>query len=1358
VVIGTPVAGRTLPETEGLIGFFVNTLALRVGAGAGETFTGLLGRVREVCLGAYAHQEAPFERVVEELGVARDLSRHPVFQVAIALQNAPAEELRLPGLDLIPFEFEAETAKFDLTLFLTKDGDELKGDLEYNADLFEAETAGQMARHFMRLLEAVVVEPGLRVWELPLLTGQERELIVEGWNRTAHDFGTRASLPEMLAEQAARTPDGVALSFEGERLTYAELNRRADRLARLLRRRGIRPEAVVGVLMERSVEMVVALLAVLKAGGAYLPLDPEYPRERLAFMLEDSGARLVLAQRHLHEALHAHGVEVINLDQDGLPDCAEPPSDEGGSENSEEVAGRVLPDGLAYVIYTSGSTGTPKAVMSTHAGLSNRLLWMQDAYRLSPQDRVLQKTPFSFDVSVWEFFWPLMTGARLVVARAGGHRDPAYLRDLIAAEGITTLHFVPSMLEAFLDTPGLEVACGTLTRVVCSGEALPPAARDRFFEKLGRATLHNLYGPTEASIDVTAWECRPGERAVPIGRPIANTRVHLLAGRMEPVPVGVTGELHIGGVALARGYFGRPDLTAELFVPDPLSRTPGARLYRTGDLARYLPTGEIEYVGRADGMVKVRGRRVELGEVEAALRRHPAVGEAAAAALGAGAGRGLYGYVVPDADSAGVARRLLRLRREGALEGVALYELANGMVLAHRNRGETEFMYEEIFTRRSYERYGVRLPEGGCVFDVGANVGLFMLRVWERCPAARVYAFEPVPEIFELLRLNAALYGGRGELVRAALGESEGRAEFTYYPHVSLLSGQYADAGQEREVVKAYVRGQREAGGLAEGALEELLAERLEGRHVWCEVRTVSAVMAELGVARVDLLKVDAEKGEAGVLAGVAEEDWGKIGQVVVEVHDLSGRLDELKGMLEGRGYRVSVEQEEGLEGTGLYNLYAVREGWFEGGAGEECDPPRAKQWFSPEALVRDVQDFVEKELPEYMVPSAIMALDELPVTANGKLARRALPTPKQTRQRAGRAFVAPRDSVELELAGIWEEVLGFGPVGVRDGFFELGGHSLMALRLLARIQQTTGRSFPVAIIYQRGTVEQFAHMLREQTGEHFNATVVGIQPRGDQRPFFCVHPAGGEVICYASLAHRLGPEQPFFGLRARGINDGEPSASVEEMAAHYIEEMRQVQPEGPYRFGGWSLGGVVAYEMARQLVARGEEVALLVLIDSSIPTRGERLWLADEQLLMRRFVDDVFGPSAASALAGAELISPGTAEQLSYVFRNAQAADLLPPDANVRQIHRLYDVFKANTRALLDYRPRPCPASAVLFVAAERGEQAEQTRHGWEELTEGGLEFHTIPGNHYTVLAEPNVAAVAEQLKTRLAESNPAL
>ncbi|MGH2507141.1 MAG: non-ribosomal peptide synthetase, partial [Ktedonobacteraceae bacterium] len=620
VLVGTPIANRTRAEVENLIGCFINTLVLRTDLSDNPSLRTLLKRVQQVALDAYAHQDLPFERVVEELHPERDLSHSPLFQVMFVFQNAPQSALSLRDLTISNLPMPVQVADFDLTLYMWETTEGLGGTLKYNTDLFDETTLARLTTHYQRVLEALVSCPDQSVADIPLLSPPEREQIVEEWNDTRSAFPAQTCLHHLIEEQVARTPEALALSFEGQTRTYQELNREANQLAHLLQAQGVGPETLVGVSMERSLELVVALLAILKAGGAYVPIDPSYPTERVHYLLEDAGVSVVLTQNRFQARLAHEGIILLCVDPNWNADVV------GNEHNPLSTVG---PEHIAYMIYTSGSTGQPKGVLNIHRAICNRLHWMQETYQLTSEDRILQKTPFSFDVSVWEFFWPLLSGAGLVIARPGGHQDPAYLAGLIAEQHISTLHFVPSMLQAFLHEPNLSERCNSLRHVVTSGEALSLDLQERFFACFPdpQVCLHNLYGPTEAAIDVSVWECQRGgvQTSVPIGYPIANTRLYILDAALQPTPIGVPGELHIGGVGLARGYHRRAALTREKFIVDPFAQEEEARLFKTADLARYRADGAIEYLGRMDHQVKLRGFRIELGEIEAALNQHPAV-------------------------------------------------------------------------------------------------------------------------------------------------------------------------------------------------------------------------------------------------------------------------------------------------------------------------------------------------------------------------------------------------------------------------------------------------------------------------------------------------------------------------------------------------------------------------------------------------------------------------------------------------------------------------------------------------------------------------------------------------------------
>jgi amino acid adenylation domain-containing protein len=674
ILVGSPAAARSRAAFSNVVGYFVNPLVLRADLSGNATFTQFLRSVRRTVLDAFAHQDYPFALLVQELQPERDVSRSPLFQVTFVLQQAQllkeqglaafalgqaGAPLGLGELVLETMALEQRVAQFDLSLVMAEIGGRLQASLEYNTDIFDQTTIAQMARQFRVLLKGLVANPWQSISSLPLLSDEDRRQFAE-WNDTGRDY-PRQCIHELFEQQAALTPEHVAVVFNDDLVSYRELNSRANQLAHYLRNLGVGPETVVGICMERSLEMIVALLGVLKAGAAYLPLDPDYPQERLLFMVADAAVPVLLTATHLRERLALEAPAIICLDTEwGII----------AKQSHENPVSDVAGDSLAYVIYTSGSTGKPKGAMNTHAAIYNRLCWMQETYGLTPADDILQKTPFSFDVSVWEFFWPLMTGARLVVARPGGHRDSAYLIELIKRQHVTTLHFVPAMLHVFLAEEGVE-ACTSLRRVICSGEALSLDLQDRFFGLLPRVELHNLYGPTEAAVDVTFWECDAAcnHTTVPIGRPIGNTQIYIVDKHNQLVPVGVPGELYIGGVQLARGYHKRAELTAERFVPDPFSSIPGARLYRTGDLARYLLDGSIEYLGRLDFQVKIRGFRIELGEIEAVLGEHPNVRDVVAVvredtAHDTTGDKRIVAYVVLNGECATPAAELRRLVKE----------------------------------------------------------------------------------------------------------------------------------------------------------------------------------------------------------------------------------------------------------------------------------------------------------------------------------------------------------------------------------------------------------------------------------------------------------------------------------------------------------------------------------------------------------------------------------------------------------------------------------------------------------------------------------------------------------------------
>lgn len=896
--------------------------------------------------------------------------------------------------------------------------------------------------------------------------------VPDEWNKTGAPYPFEKRLHTLFEEQVSRTPSAPALLFEGDSLSYEALNQRAEALAHLLTQNGATGPRLIPLCLERSPEMLVGILGVLKAGGAYVPLEPSNPDERLSYQIRDTGARLVLTQSRFRERLARlmdGTVEIVALDSDwerGLREKREARNTGGSSADP------------VYVIYTSGTTGRPKGVVLEHRALCNRITWMQRAYHLTTQDRVLQKTPYSFDVSGWEFFWPLISGACLVIARSEGHKDPHYLRATIEKSGITVLHFVPSMLQAFLAVEG-SGGCPSLRKVICSGEQLTVRLKDRFFEVFPEVELHNLYGPTEAAIDVTAYRCRKEDTLVPIGKPIANTQIHIVDSELKAVGLGVTGELCIAGDCLARGYLNQPELTAEKFVQNPFQA--GARMYKTGDLARWLPDGNIEYLGRADHQIKIRGNRVELGEIESVLLEQEGVAACAIVATGGEQEHlKLAAYVVPDKETAPAVHCRARLSAEGKLDGAELHTLANGLEVAHLNVSETDFLHREIFENRTYLKHNIRLEDGDCVLDVGANIGLFSLALFLERADLRIHAFEPVPEVFRVLKLNADLYGAGWKAHNCGLSDTPGSTEFTYYPHLSMLSGTEADREEEMEVVRSVLlREQGEAlQNIEPREIDALIRERLDSQSVRCKLRTISEVIQEERLERIHLLKIDVEKMEERVLRGIRNEDWGKIEQLAIEVHDTAGQLERITSLLTSRGFRIVTDQEQSLGTSRIFQVYAHREQ-------QRMETPRQATrlalWQGQVPFVARILGQLRSKLPDYMLPAAVAPLDQLPLTANGKIDRKAL----QQRElvltsRKGR--VLPRSEIERRLTAIWEELLGIADIGTNEGFFELGGNSLLAVRAADRIRQEFGRPYTVVSMLRHACIREISNYLAAQT------------------------------------------------------------------------------------------------------------------------------------------------------------------------------------------------------------------------------------------------------------------------------------
>lgn len=869
-------------------------------------------------------------------------------------------------------------------------------------------------------------------------------------------------LHQLFEIQAESHPERDALACDGQRLTYAQLDRRAERLARRLRRLGARPETCVGLCVERSLDLVVGMLAILKSGAAYLPLDPALPRERIAYMLEDAGVSLLLTQPALLAGLPADGVRLL---------CVDAPEAEADTAAAMPEAPEPKPHNLAYVIYTSGSTGRPKGVCVEHRNIVSYVLGIFERLRPEPGLNYATVSTIAADLGNTVIFPALASGGCLHVVSQADSEDPERLARLFAEEGIDVLKIVPSHLAALqsgrhperLMPRRLLILGGEASRLdwIAQLRSLAPAC-----------SIHNHYGPTETTVGVLTYavgdEPLPptASGTLPLGRPLPNSRVYLLDEQGEPVAPGELGELCIGGRGVARGYLNRPELTAQKFRPDPFSREAGGRMYRSGDLARRLPDGSIEFCGRIDHQVKISGYRVELGEIEATLARHPGVREVLVTAQEDGAGaRQLVAYLVPQ-------------RPDQPLWERPVHALPDGLAVAHLNRNETDYIYREIFELQAYVRHGIEIKDGDVIVDAGANIGLFTVFASRLARRLRLLAFEPNPAAYACLKANAEAWGAAHDIkcLPHGLSREDGTAELTCFEGLSLLSGFYADAAVEREMVRQYVANQQpelHADAQLDAEMGRLIDDKLRTRTVTAQLRTLSGVIAEEGLERIDLLKINVEKSELDVLLGLSPGDWPRLRQLVIEV-DLGESLQPIVALLSEQGFAVTVEQDPLLRNTELCYIYARRPGSAADAPYPRQLPAAAGDVLTPTQLRRHLGE----RLPAYMLPAAFVLLERFPLNANGKVDRRALPPYRFAEAQPARASAPPRSATEKTLAELWRELLQVESLGIHDDFFDLGGQSLLGIRAVARIRDIFDIELALHHLIEHPTVAGLAEVI----------------------------------------------------------------------------------------------------------------------------------------------------------------------------------------------------------------------------------------------------------------------------------------
>jgi amino acid adenylation domain-containing protein/non-ribosomal peptide synthase protein (TIGR01720 family) len=1599
VVFGCTVSGRpaSLPVVEEMVGLFINTLPVRVRVPRGKAVGEWL---RELQAWRVEMRQYDYTPLVEVQRWGEVPLGTPLFETLAVVENYPVDATVGKGAALDIRDVRGhELDTFPLTL-VAEAHEEVALHLFHDERRIDGADAERMLGHLLTLLARMVEDAGRPVVELSALDEAERGRVLHAWNATAVAREGGEGLAALFEARVKHAPEALAVVMGAERLTYRELDVRANQVAHRLRRMGVGPDVRVGLCVERSLELVVGLWGILKAGGAYVPLDPAYPPERLRYMLEDSGVGVVVTAGEAAGGLVGPEVRLLRLDAE-----AEALRDGPGTP----VPCGAGPEHLAYAIYTSGSTGRPRAVMVRQGAVANLVEALhREVYApLEPGQRVSVNGSVSFDTSVKQLF-QLLKGHALDMTPEAVRFDGEALRGYLERQRVDVFDCTPSQLLLLVETGWLEEASRAVTLLI-GGEAIS----ETLWWRLGssrRVRAFNVYGPTECTVDATV--CRiSGEHERPVlGRPIDNVRLYILDGHGRPVGVGVAGELYIAGAGLARGYLGRPDATAERFVPDAFGGEPGARLYRTGDRARWRAEGTVEFLGRVDFQVKLRGHRIELGEVEAALREQPHVRDAVAVVREHGPGdQRLVAYVVAEAEGAALRatlktrlpeawvpvavvvlpafpltpsgkvdrqalplpggasrgtdfvpprteteRRLAELwagtlgvERVGATD--SFFELGGHSLLATRlvSRIRSAFAVElplrSLFDSPTLEALARRVEEsprmatGPCAppplvarREEEVPLSFAQQRLWflDRLqPGSVAYNIPYAVKLTGALDVPALERGlaailQRHEVLRTTFGEVEGRpvARVAARGEVPLgrveLSGLPVDA-REAEVHRLAEREAREPFSLADGPLVRTTLLRLDAdEHVllltmhhivtdgWSTsifVRELAALygalsrgepspLGELPVQYADYarwqrewlrgevleaqlaywrqslagsppvlnLPLDRPRPEASAFRGETRafvlreacvEPLRALGRregcslfmvLLGGFQALLGRWSGQEDIVVGTPVAGRTRAEvEGLIGFFVNTLvlrtrvggaptfrellarvrevalgaYAHQDVPFEKLV-EELRPERDVRYtplfqvmfslqnqprerlelpgltltgletatggakfdlslsFEEEAgglrglLDYDASLFEEGTVARWLSElealfEAVAREPEVPLPrllGEGPVPTRSPPPPLLPRSlRVSPGYVRPEGPVEAGLAGLWSELLQVERVGVHDNFFELGGHSLLATRLVSRVSKTLGVELPLRDLFETPDLGALAERIRLRAGTSAAepGNRVTLQPAGTRTPFFWVHPVGGNVLCYADLARRLGPERPFHALQATGLDGREaPLTRVEDMASRYVEQVRAVQPEGPYLLGGWSLGGTVAFEMARELRRQGQEVALLVLLDSFAPA-GTPMPEGDDALLFAGFAADLARSAGQEARLTPESFEGLSAEErLRALWAHALEARWLRAGTGLEEVRTLLDVVRANLQAVSRYSPGPYEGRVVLLRAgdARRGEEREAT-HGWDGLVPSGLTVEDVPGDHHGVLRPPHVDTLAEQLERRLQE-----
>lgn len=1505
IAVGSPIANRHRSELEDLIGFFVNSLVLRTNLSGNPTFRELLGRVRDVALEAYMHQDLPFEKLVEELDPERDLSRNPLFQVGFALQNAPMQPLELPGVMLEPVPLDPGTTRFDLevhlwepahglrSLWQSQEG--LSGFVSYSQDLFDRDTIGRLIGHFQILLEGIVANPDTRLSDLPILTLEEQ--ISKSSQSSASEEFIQECFHHIFEAHAQQTPEAIAVVSEYESLSYQALNQRAERLAQTLRPM-IQPDSLVGLCVERSPDMVIGILGILKAGGAYVPLAPQYPRDRLQFMLADTQVSLLLTQSWLVETLPATQAQILCLDQPL-------------AEVSQEIPSRaVVSENLAYVIYTSGSTGTPKGVLITHRGLCNVVAAQREAFHIPPESRILQFSSLSFDASVFEMALAFGSGATLYIPPKSAQLPGTALVQFLQDNAITHALLTPGVLNVlpFAELPALQT-------LITGGEACSRQVVDRW---AANRRFFNAYGPTETTIWATVAELHPGQ-PLTIGYPVANTQVYILDSALNLVPIGIPGELYIGGAGLARGYLNRPELTDETFIANPFDdaeHESSPRLYKTGDRARYRADGTIEFLGRIDTQIKIRGFRVELGEIEATLQRHPAVQDAVTIAFKVPDDLRLIAYFSLNHQYIRQLEQPLQTQQIQywqTLYNQTYQPTINSAVPSFDITGwnssytgqpiPVEQMQEWVSDR--VEQILVLHPQR--VLEIGCGTGLLLFQIAPHCQSywgtdfstsleaiqrqlgdghvkllhqmATDFTGIP-PETFDVVILNSVVqyFPNVDYLMQVVEGAVQAVApggvlfigDVRSLPLLTAFHTwmQFAQADPKLEQMQLRQQVERSRFEEPELTIDPMFFHALRDRfpriqrvqirlargrshnemtqfrynvllHMdeavtttsvvwldWNESVTVADVQNHLLETEPEILGI-ANVANSRVSAAVKTADWlfhqtspktvGRMREVLHNSIELAIDPHEWWALESVLPYRVEIRWSTQTQ-TGNYDVFLIRHGVK---VDLPLEPQAYQSWSHytnnplqaqfARQLIPQLREYLGQILPDYMIPSVFVPMETFILTPTGKIDRRALPLPDAI---PSGTTIAPRSQTESMLADIWKE-LQLKQVSIHDNFFELGGHSLLATQMASRVRDVFGMELPLRSVFEAPTIAQLAlviEALREttppkqapalvrldrashrrlrsslanntpaqnpqvlsqaQTPQLDKQVTDGWSPLvpltlgGNRQPFFCVHPIFGIVFPYLELAHYLGSDRSFYGLQPLGLDGKQsPFKQIEAMATYYIQAIQTVQPNGPYFLGGWSFGGLVAFEMAQQLMQAGQEVAFLAILDTPAPIPDNQPSLGHSlKVLLKTAIWSTLPfllDYSAIVTNSQRLKAPQHAGNKHHRwdwFSRWQwlaIANLMPEESRLRLVDEsaivpMLRIFYANSQAAYRYTPQNYPNRITLFKTAEPSNRQPDSTLGWSQLAKD-IQIHQVPGNHLSMLKQPHVQTLAQQLQQYL-------